>query len=62
MADDAQICNIRFPISLKRLNLETSNLVCASTSRSDFDSMQKTIGQRRRDPVYVTQIHIYGPL
>jgi len=53
MADDAQIFNIRTPISMERLKLDTSNLVCASTARSNFDGMQK-IGQRGRDPVYVT--------
>jgi len=41
MADDAQIFNIQIPISLERLKLETSNLVCASTTRSNFDGMQK---------------------
>jgi len=41
MANDAQIFNIRTQISLKRLKLETSNLVCASTTSSNFDGMQK---------------------
>jgi len=55
MADDAQIFNIRTPISLERLKLETSNLVCASITRSKFDGMQK-LDQRELDPVYVTKI------
>jgi len=44
MADDAQILNIRAPIglSLKRQNLETSNLVCAPLTMSSFDRMQNT--------------------
>jgi len=41
MADDAQIFNIRTSISPKRLKLETSNLVCASTTRSDLNDIQK---------------------
>jgi len=53
MVDDAQIFNIRTPISLEWLKLETSSLVCVSTTRSKFDSMQK-VGQRGRDPVCVT--------
>jgi len=53
MADDAQIFNIWTPMSLERLKQETSNLVHASTTRSKFDSVQK-LGQRGRDPVYVT--------
>jgi len=53
MANDAQIFNIRTPISLERLKLETSNVVCASTTKSKFDGIQK-LGQRERDPVYVT--------
>jgi len=52
MADDAQSFNIRTPISPEQLKLETSNLVCASTTRSKFDGMQQP-GQRGRDPVYV---------
>jgi len=44
MANDAQIFNIRDPISLERLNLVSSNLVRASTTR-------KKLGQRERDPV-----------
>jgi len=50
VADDAQIFNIRTPISLEQLKLETSNLVCVSTTRSNFEGMQK-LGQRGRDPV-----------
>jgi len=50
MAKDAQIFNIRTPISLERLKLETSNLVFASTTRSEFEAL----GQRGRDPVLVT--------
>jgi len=42
MADDVQIFNIWTPISLKRLNLEISNLVCASTTMSSFHGMQNT--------------------
>jgi len=42
MADDFQIFNIRTPISLEQLKLETSNLVSALTARSNFDGMQKT--------------------
>jgi len=42
MADDAQILNILTPISLERLKLETSNLVCASTTKGNFECMQKT--------------------
>jgi len=49
MADDAQIFNIRAPISLERLKLETSNLVCTLAIRSNFDDMQK-LGQRGHDP------------
>jgi len=45
--------NIRTPISLERLKLEISNLVCASTTRCNLDSMQK-LGQRGRDLVYMT--------
>jgi len=50
MVDDAKIFNTWTQISLEHLKLETSNLVCASTTRSNFDGMQK-LGQRRRDPV-----------
>jgi len=50
MADDAQIFNIPTPISLERLKLEISNLVCASTTRSNFNGMQK-LDQKRRDPI-----------
>jgi len=50
MADDAQIFNIRAPISLERLKLETSNFVYASTTRSKFDSMRK-LSQRGHDTV-----------
>jgi len=53
LADDAWIFNIRFPMSPERLKLETANLMCVSTTRSKFDGMQK-LGQRGRDPVYVT--------
>jgi len=45
MANDAQIFNVWTPISLKRLQLQTSNLVCASTTKSNIDGMQK-LGQR----------------
>jgi len=38
------------PISLERLKPETSNLVYASTMRSNFDGTQK-LGHRGRDPV-----------
>jgi len=49
--DDAQIFNIRAPISFERLKLETLNLVYASIiTRSNFDSMQK-LGQRGHDTV-----------
>jgi len=34
---------------------ETSNLVSASTMRSNFDGMQK-LGRKGRDPVYATYI------
>jgi len=50
MADDAQIFNLRAPISLELQKLATSNLVCASMTRSNFDGMQK-LGQMGRDPV-----------
>jgi len=39
MEDDAQIFNMRAPISLERQKLKTSNLVCAPTTMS-FDDMQ----------------------
>jgi len=55
VADDAQIFNIRTLISLERLKLETSNLVCALTTRCNLDGMQK-LRQRGRDLVYVTWI------
>jgi len=42
MADDAHIFNIRTPIFMEHLKLETSHLVCASTTRSNFDGRQKT--------------------
>jgi len=48
MADDAQIFNIRTPISMEQLKLETSNLVYASTTRSNFDGIQK-LGQSLGD-------------
>jgi len=48
MANDAQIFNIRASISLEWLNLEISNLMCASTM-----SMHKT-RSKRRYPVQVT--------
>jgi len=41
MADDAQIFNVWATIYLERLKLDTSNLVCASTTRSSFDGVQK---------------------
>jgi len=45
MADDAQIFfNKRVPISFERLKLETSNSVCASTTRSDFDAKIRSKG------------------
>jgi len=47
MADDAHIFNIWTPISVKRLKLETSSLLCASTTRCNLDGMQK-LGQIRR--------------
>jgi len=47
MADDAPIFNIRTPISLERLKLD---LVCASTTSSNFNGMHK-LGQSGRDPV-----------
>jgi len=51
MAEYVQIFNIRAPISIEELKLvETSNLVCALTMRSNFDGMQK-LGQRGHDPV-----------
>jgi len=50
MADDAQIFNIRTPISLERLKLDTSNLECALTTRSNFDGVQE-LGQKVRGPV-----------
>jgi len=53
MADDVQIFNIWTLVSLERLKLEALNLVCSSTTRSQFDGMQK-LGQRGRDLVYVT--------
>jgi len=40
MADDAQIFNIRAPISLESQELETSNLVCAPMTMGSFDGMQ----------------------
>jgi len=42
MADDAQIFHIRTPIFLEQLKLETSNLVCALTTRSNLGGLQKT--------------------
>jgi len=42
IADDAQIFNIRIPISLERQKLETSNLVCTPMTMSSFDNMQNT--------------------
>jgi len=39
--NDAQIFNLWTPISLERLKLQTSNLVWASTTRSNFDGIQK---------------------
>jgi len=48
MADDTHILNIRTPIALKQLKPETSNLVCALTTRSTFDGVQK-LGQRGCD-------------
>jgi len=54
MANDAQIFNIRALISFERLKLETSNLVCTSTT-SSFDRMQK-LGQRGRGLFSVTYI------
>jgi len=39
MADDAKIFTIRTTISLEQLKLETSNLECASTTRSTFKGM-----------------------
>jgi len=53
MADDALIFNLRTSISLERLKLETSNLVCALTTIRKFNGIQK-LGQRGRDPVSVT--------
>jgi len=50
MADNVQICNIRTPISLQQLKLETSSLVCALTTRSNFHGMQK-LGQMGCDPI-----------
>jgi len=50
MADDDQTFNIRTPLSSERLKLETPSLVCASTTRSNFDDMQKP-GQQKRDLV-----------
>jgi len=41
MADAAHMFNIRTLISLQQLKLETSNLVCASTTMSNFDARQK---------------------
>jgi len=64
MADDAQMFNIRTPISLERLKLETSNLVCARTTISSFDGMQNTrskrpslvdVGLNLRIPVNISQ-------
>jgi len=48
MADDAPIFNIQPSISFERLKLETSNLVCESTTRSNFDAVQK-LGLRGHD-------------
>jgi len=42
MADDAQIFNTRATIPLEQQKLETSNLVCAPTTMSSFDSMQNS--------------------
>jgi len=61
MADDAQIFNIPTPISLERLKLETSNLVCESTTRCKFDGMQK-LSQRAWPSLRDLDILIYGPL
>jgi len=55
MADGAQIFNICIPYITGNLKLETSNLVRASTMRSNFENVQK-LGQRGRDPVYATYI------
>jgi len=45
MADNAQIFNIWTLISLEQLKLETSNLVCVSSTWSQFDGVQK-LGQQ----------------
>jgi len=52
MADNAKSFYIR-PRSMELLKLGTSNLLRTSTTRKKFDGMQK-LGQRERDPVYVT--------
>jgi len=53
MADNAHIFNMQTPISLERLKLGNSNLVCALTRRCNLDGMQK-LGQRGRGPVSVS--------
>jgi len=44
------IFNKRALVSFERLKLDISHLVCASTTKSNFDGMQK-LGQRGLDPV-----------
>jgi len=56
-ADEVPFFNIRAPISFERLKLESSNLVCVSNTRGSYDRMQK-LGQRKHDPVKVTNILI----
>jgi len=60
MADDAHIFNIRTPITLERIKLETSNLV--STSTGAILTACKKLGQKECDSLDDLELNLRTPV